>query len=560
MKKIHFLVLFLGIAQLLHAQQTVGLFQNDSSSLNGYTLFAPNNSNTTFLIDNCGKEINRWVNTTPPGLSAYLLENGNLLRTGRIAGSFNGGGRGGRVELRSWEGDLLWTFDLSTSTNQLHHDIRLLPNGNILMLAWDKISQADAIQAGRNPSTVTTAGLWLEKIIEVHPEPNDGATIVWEWRLADHLIQEFDASKDNYGVVADHPELMDINFNAGSGGGGPGGATTDWVHYNSIDYNESLDQILISSRNFDEIYILDHSTTTQEATTHEGGNSMMGGDFLYRWGNPRAYGRGTTNDRQLFGQHHANWIQEGFPDEGKIMVFNNGFGRPGGNYSSVDIIEPPLGPDGTYTITAGAPFAPDAAYWVFTDSPPTNLYSTNISGAVRLQNGNTLVCEGNAGRFIEVDLDGNQVWEYISPVAAGGMITQGNPANNNAVFRAYRYDPDYPAFTNRDLTPGDPLELNPLSSTCIIYDGSVAAGDLDTKHGLRLMGNPVTDVLRLENPEALQLRLTLIGLNGIQLQSTIERTELIEWPIGQLQAGMYLLQVQNASDFEMSVWKVLILD
>ena len=36
--------------------------------------------------------------------------------------------------------------------------------------------------------------------------------IVWEWHLSDHLIQDFDAKKSNYGKPGDHPELLDFNM------------------------------------------------------------------------------------------------------------------------------------------------------------------------------------------------------------------------------------------------------------------------------------------------------------------------------------------------------------
>ena len=108
------------------------------------------------------------------------------------------------------------------------------------------------------------------------------------------MIQDFDSSKDNFGVVADNPELMDINAISGGGGPGPGpgpgGGGGDWFHVNGINYNAELDQIVFTSRFASEFYIIDHSTTTAEAAGHTGGNSGMGGDFIYRWGNPSNYG------------------------------------------------------------------------------------------------------------------------------------------------------------------------------------------------------------------------------------------------------------------------------
>ena len=60
---------------------------------------------------------------------------------------------------------------------------------------------------------------------------NVGADIVWEWHIWDHLVQDADSGDDNYGVVADHPELFDINKGNVGSNNGPGGVNADWMHW-----------------------------------------------------------------------------------------------------------------------------------------------------------------------------------------------------------------------------------------------------------------------------------------------------------------------------------------
>jgi hypothetical protein len=194
---------------------------------------------------------------------------------------------------------------------------------------------------------------------------------VWEWHVWDHLIQDFDTNQANFGVVADHPEWVDINF------GRDGRA--DWLHANSIDYNEKFDQILFCAPWVDEIWIIDHSTTTAEAAGHTGGNSGKGGDLLYRWGNPQAYDRGTVADQRFFRQHGAHWIPEGTARWRNILVFNNGSGRPEGNYSTVEEIVPPVDLNGFYTNPpAGVAFGPVTSLWTYTATPPGETSSAEV--------------------------------------------------------------------------------------------------------------------------------------------------------------------------------------
>jgi len=443
---------------------TVGLIYCDDRVNEDYTIFAPMSSATTYLIDAHGRMIHSWTSPSglSPGLSVYMLEDGDLLRTTNIGtaggGAFSGGGIAGKIERLSWDSQVEWEWYYVGDSKRSHHDIEPLPNGNFLMIAWEKKTTEEAEQAGRDPDKMSQNQLWPDHIVEVEPVGTDQANIVWEWHIWDHLIQDFDSTKDNYGVVADHPELLDVNF---ADAVGPNKYKSDWMHCNGIDYNPILDQIALSCKNTNEIYIIDHSTTTEEAANHTGGNSGKGGDILYRWGNPEAYRAGTADDQQLFAQHDIQWIQEGRPGEGDLIVFNNGAGGRG--YSSVDVISPPLA-NGEYVIQSGSPWGPASPSWSWDQG--TDMYATSLSGVERLENGNTLVTWGPRGTFYEVNLEGEIVWKYINPVVGNGpmnqgdTIPQGQNANSqqNTVFKTHRYNSSFPGFVGKDLTPGDYIE------------------------------------------------------------------------------------------------------
>ena len=445
------------------SQATIGLLSSTPANEDGYVLFAPNFGTTTYLIDKCGYQVHSWPNTHQPGQSVYLLEDGSLLRTGRLMNqTFNAGGLGGIIEKIDWDGNVVWSYTISSTTECQHHDICPLPNGNVLAIAFELKTATQATDAGRDPAQLGTV-FWSEKIIEIQPSGTNGGTVVWEWHVWDHLVQSFDPTMANYAEVADHAELLDINFG--------GGTASDWLHCNGLDYNEALDQIVLSCHNRSEIWIIDHSTTTVEATSHSGGNSGKGGDFLFRWGNPQVYGHGAVADQKFFGQHNPTWIKPGLQDEGKLMVFNNGIQRPAGNYTTVDVIAPVIDASGQYAMDINQAYLPQSTSWMY--SPTPTFYAMNISGAQRMANGHTLVCSGPQGNFIEVDYEGNTVWSYKSPVGQNGTIaTQGSNAAQNSVFRCTQYPLDYPGFSGHDLTPGLPIELSPLAYDCSMLESN----------------------------------------------------------------------------------------
>ncbi len=520
---------------LISYSQTVGTINNTQDAYNGYTLLAPIRSTETYLINNCGQVINQWSSAHFAAASVYLLENGNLLRTAAIENpEISFGGVGGKIELFDWDGNLIWEYIYSSNLVSQHHDIFPLPNGNILMLAVTTMDTNEAIQAGRDPSKLEDGKLYNEQILELERVGTNQANIVWEWNIKDHLIQDFDSNKDNFGVIADNPQLLNINYLIGTNSG------ANWLHVNSIQYNEGLDQIVLSTRNLSEIYIIDHSTTTAEAASSSGGLYGKGGNFLYRWGNKEAYNKGNSSDRTLFAQHYPHWIPNGLTDEGKIMVFNNGTTS---SASSVDIINPPTSTSGFYTYDSNG-YLPTVAEWQYIDPiDPTNFFSGILSSGQRLPNGNTLICDGDSGYFFEIDTNNNKVWEYINPVATTEILSQGTvpTIGQNIVFRAIKFATDYPAFTGRDLTPGDPIELNFDISGCQI----LSVDEYSINNLVTIYPNPSNDIISLKSDLTID-EIEIFDLFGKKIKKEKYNDQI---DIQNLSSGLYLLKFYSDNKF-----------
>ncbi|MEM7204896.1 MAG: aryl-sulfate sulfotransferase [Planctomycetota bacterium] len=390
-----------------------------SAQAPGHRLFAPfgAGSATTYLLDNAGELVHSWPGSPSNRVTGMQLEpDGTLLRSSsRVGMPGTPTGRGGIVQRVAFDGTIDWQFFLDPATQWMHHDVERLPNGNVIMIAWDILTRADAVAAGRDPALQPSATWLPDSIVEVRQTGPTTGDIVWEWHFMDHVIQDHDPTKANFGVVVDHPELLDINFPRG---GQPSG---EWNHSNAISYDASRDVILVSSPLQREIYLIDHSTTTAEAAGHTGGNYGKGGDFLYRWGDPRAYGVGTSADQKLFYHHGSHFIPPGRPGEGNILIFNNQAGAPlGQNYSSVlEIVLPP-----TFDLLPGQAWGPTQPVWEYTDPVPATMWSQGMSNAVRLPNGNTLVDSGLQGWLFELDTNEQIVWEYRATLPlARGMVS-----------------------------------------------------------------------------------------------------------------------------------------
>lgn len=531
---VRFLIIFFLTVHFAYGQErTVGVITITDDVAEGYTLISPISFNKTYLINNCGEVINEWTSDYTAGLMAYLLEDGRLLRAGRSDAEFGAGGGGGIIELFSWEGDLLWSYEYSDNRVQHHHDVEYLPNGNILMIAWVQLTEGEILDTGRELAFVqSNRGLWTERVLEIKPIGLNDADIIWEWNVYDHLIQDTDSMGNNYGVVEDHPELLDANYPYRSLNSG------DWMHFNSIDYNEELDQIILSSRNFSELFIIDHSTTTEEASSHTGGRYGKGGDILYRWGNPQTYKRGTADDIVFYGQHDPHFVEIDNDDNDKIMIFNNGVGR-NPFFSSLDIIETDH-IDGFYSIDSILPYGPDRPSESIKSTTEINFDSPRISGGQQLPNGNILICSGNNYELVEITPDGELAWLYENPVGSFGPQPQGSIGGSRDIFRAFKYDIDYPAFDNRDLIPGELLELDPIDDACGILISS--HNEIDSDYDIVVFPNPTSEVINVTSVvENLDYKILNIAGRLID-QGELEKNKI---NVSSLDSGIYILQLHN---------------
>ncbi|NVO09242.1 MAG: aryl-sulfate sulfotransferase [Bacteroidales bacterium] len=481
MKKILLLIGFVFWTVSIFAQEcfmtlTETRYWDESKAYNGYTLFGTRG--VTYLIDMAGHVVHTW----PIGTNPRLTEAGTLLDA--VGGNPSNSNVWKELD---WNGNVVWQYTETRSGYYPHHDFekiynKKLSDSTFIYIANKDLTSAQCIAAGCNPSNNYT-GAQMDVIVEV----NKSGTVIWEWSFFDHVVQDIDATKSTYGAIKDNPGKINLNLR-----GNP--VKSDWLHCNSLDYNQDLDLIVINSVH-GEFYVIDHGNTfvANDPTSSKALAASSAGDFLYRFGDPAKYNQGdppsvldnwekaTAGHKQIGGAHNIQWIKPGLPGAGHFLIFNNAenlFELTPQSY--IFEINPYLNSAG---ITTSQFVNPPTAGYIIKNSPNSNLmkekknvskqivwsyssknntsfYSTIGSSAQRLPNGNTLVCSMNDGHFFEVSpSDTSIVWEYINPMTRDGIkrIKVDNYPTYNGVFRAYRYSKDHPALVGHDLTPGDAI-------------------------------------------------------------------------------------------------------
>jgi len=541
-----FLLYFLGISVLGFTQQrTVGVTQYTDRVSEGLVFFCPSTTDC-YLVDECGKLVNEWDRVYRPGLAARLLNNGLMLRTFKVPDpELNQASEGGGIELIDGDNNAIGIYIVNDDNIIQHHDAIMMPNGNILLLAWERLTSAELDGYG-----AIASNLWSEIVYEIELVDESNYNIVWEWNLRNQFIQEIDPSLDNYAIISENIGKVNVNYKGPTAFGG----AESW-HCNAIDYNEELDQILVNSRSNSEAWIIDHSTTTAEAATDTGGNSGKGGQLLYRWGNPASYNRGTLADMKMFGSHGLHWIEQGLPNAGKLLFFNNGDERPGFNlYSTVEMIQPVM-EDDVYLTNNNAIYFPLESELVYRAENPEDFYSTYLSNAQQLENGNVFINEGGDSRFFEVDPSDNSiVWEYISPVYFSGFLPEDANPSNSRTFRAYKYPRDFSGFEGWDLSSGDVLELGgELELECATFV-SVEDQDLDRFAQMwSVFPNPVSSENKIiiettEEESYVKASLQIVDAHGQKIRSYDIENGTKEIDIDAWSPGVYYCIIRSRDD------------
>jgi len=397
---------------------------------NSYIIFsAPDNK--THLIDMNGNEIHTWNYAGFPG---ELLDpavtggkKGNVLIQYESIKGIGTSETPGQTIFRNksiaelnWAGDVVWKWGdkAPDSTARQHHDWQRLPNGNTLVLA----NRLRPIPGFKLPKLLD------DIIYEVNPDGD----IVWTWNASDHL-KEFGFTPEELELVKNSSDADYLHVNNMTSLG-----PNHW--YDKGDERFNPDNILIDSRNANFIIIIDKKT----------------GKVVWNLGHnyPAINQRNSSVPRpvdQISGQHDAHLIEEGLPGAGNLIVFDNQ-GEAG--YPSAT-----LQPTGGSRVLEIDPVT-KTIVWQYTgqdsDAPTWSFYSSFISSARRLPNGNTLIDEGMHGRFFQITPKGEIVWEYVNPYFGRSPIGGiSRTVRSNWVYRAqpvpYNWVPDGTAHAEKAI-------------------------------------------------------------------------------------------------------------
>jgi hypothetical protein len=381
---------------------------------NSYVAFSSLDGNT-YLIDMDGNEVHRWPYAGNPGevIDPDLVggQRGHvLLQLQKIDDSRGGIFTNRTVGELDWNGNKVWEWGTEApgGAARQNHDWARLKNGNTLLL----VAIPRAVP-GLGAKVIGDQGIY-----EVTP----AGKIVWKWIAGDHL-REFGFPPAGMAYLRERvrrnpPEpfgYLEINDMQVLG-------TNRW--FNSGDARFDPDNIMIDSRKGNVVLIISKSTGH---VVWRLGPVFPGSEYSpdQRIGNntvPRPVD-------QISGQHNAHLIAEGLPGAGNLLLYDDegGAGFPPaalGIYAGSRILE--IDPVKKQIV------------WQYNgeDSgrPTWTFFTSFVSNAARLPNGNTLIDEGMNGRIFQITPDGTIVWEYVTPYLGHSMV-DGKPFASSLTYR-----------------------------------------------------------------------------------------------------------------------------
>jgi hypothetical protein len=379
----------------------------------GFTVLSTLDTPAVLVIDMNGRTVKRWDGfNVSAGGPARILPGGVLMAP---TGAFARHQESTALVAVDFDGRELWRFDHAEEIEidgvrqwsaRQHHDWQPadFPGGYYSpQLSFSPQGSKALLLTHTSHSDPSVASVLLEddRLIEID---RDG-TIGWQWRAADHI--------DELGYDdAARRAIMRLGTRDGY----------DWLHMNSARYLGSNKWHDAGDARFhpDHVMVSSRQSSVVAIVARDGSIAWrIGPDFS---ASPQLAAIG-----QVVGQHDAHLIPYGLPGAGNLLLFDNGGASGMGDPS-------PISPQGNSIYQRAnsrvLEIDPVELELVWSYTAP-NFYSTNISGAQRLANGNTLITEGAPGRVFEVNPAKEIVWEFMNPPGEGGR-------KSNAVFRAYR--------------------------------------------------------------------------------------------------------------------------
>lgn len=418
----------------------------------GYVLFSPINNTRyqmrtfkdytrVYLLAQDGTIVHYWKVPGMVRLHAELLENGHLLcavddhlkprPVKDLQFSVH------RLLELDWDSNIVWEYDDCTES----HDRCRMRNGNILVAKYLPIDpELQRKVQGGIPGTEVLADGKLPKnphILLGQIPPEEVGWAHWQYQVPEETfekycgetgtmftleLQEIDKEENivwrmNLSEALD-PEI-DIIL--------PMGSRQSWPGLNTVE--EMPDgNILSTSYHMGTCYIWDKEKKTVK----------------WRFGNM------FSNPRQerISFPHDPNVLPNG-----NILLFDNGRYYAADPDGSINFMDP------LFSRVIEIDPKTNEIIWEYRAENPTDFYSCYISGARRLSNGNTIICEGVTGRLFEVTMEGETVWEYISPFYSESRSRWGKMSS---VYRVMKYEPDYPGLQGKTFDPKKCDKLNRL--------------------------------------------------------------------------------------------------